>query len=79
MTKRLRVAVLAASLACSAAHAATYPAMYSFGDSLSDVGNAYIASGLIGTPVPISPPYAKGRFSNGPIWLDDLSAKLGPE
>jgi phospholipase/lecithinase/hemolysin len=77
MTKRLGVAVLAASLACSAAHAATYPAMYSFGDSLSDVGNAYIASGLIGTPVPISPPYAAGRFSNGPIWLDDLSAKLG--
>jgi outer membrane lipase/esterase len=77
MTKRLGVAVLAASLACSAAPASAYTALYSFGDSLSDVGNAYIASGLIGTPVPISPPYAAGRFSNGPIWLDDLSAKLG--
>ena len=55
---------------------ATYPAIFSFGDSLSDVGNAYIGSGLIGTPVPISPPYYAGRFSNGPNWLDDLSAKL---
>ena len=40
MGKRLGFAVLAASLACGGAHAATYPAIYSFGDSLSDVGNS---------------------------------------
>jgi phospholipase/lecithinase/hemolysin len=77
MRRRLGLAVLTAALAGGAAPAFAYTAMYSFGDSLSDVGNAYIASGLIGAAVPISPPYYAGRFSNGPNWLDDLSAKLG--
>ena len=44
----------------------------SFGDSLSDVGNTYLAAGT-----PPSPPYYNGRYSNGPIWLDDLASKLG--
>ena len=51
--------------------ASPYGAIYSFGDSLSDVGNVYDAVGL-----PYAP-YSNGRFSNGPNWLDDLSAKLG--
>jgi phospholipase/lecithinase/hemolysin len=82
MRKRLSLAGLAASLACGGAHATTptYSAIYSFGDSLSDVGNIFAASG--GTiPAPLfpsgSPAYFDGRFSNGPNWLDDLSAKLG--
>ena len=37
----------------------------SFGDSLSDVGNTYLAAGM-----PPSPPYYKGHYSNGPIWLE---------
>jgi phospholipase/lecithinase/hemolysin len=68
-------AVFAGALALGPApgFAASFTAIYSFGDSLSDVGNVYAASlGL----VPI-PPYYDGRFSNGPNWLDDLSAKLG--
>ncbi|HEY3623040.1 MAG TPA: SGNH/GDSL hydrolase family protein [Roseiarcus sp.] len=77
MRKRLGLAVLAASLACGAAHAATYPAIYSFGDSLSDVGNALAASSPTGNPIPLPDFYFNGRFSNGPNWLDDLSAKLG--
>lgn len=44
----------------------------SFGDSLSDVGNTYAQYGY-----PASPPYAAGRYSNGPIWLDRLASKLG--
>ncbi len=44
----------------------------SFGDSLSDVGNTYAQYGY-----PASPPYAAGRYSNGPIWLDHLASKLG--
>ena len=44
----------------------------SFGDSLSDVGNTYSQYGY-----PASPPYAAGRYSNGPIWLDHLASKLG--
>jgi len=77
MRKRLGLAVLTASLACGAAHATTYPAMYSFGDSLSDVGNALIGSTLLGDPVPLPQFYFAGRFSNGPNWLDDLAFKLG--
>jgi phospholipase/lecithinase/hemolysin len=82
MRKRLGLAVLTASLACSAAPASAFTALYSFGDSLSDVGNVFAASG--GTvPAPLfpfppgGPAYFDGRFSNGPNWVDDLSAKLG--
>ena len=61
-------AVLAA---CSAAAAGQFTSMVDFGDSLSDVGNIYGATtGL----VPSSKTYYAGRFSNGPIWLDDLAA-----
>jgi phospholipase/lecithinase/hemolysin len=74
MRKRLGVAVLAGLAACGGAQAATYPAIYSFGDSLSDVGNVFTATA--GT-VPLPGFYFDGRFSNGPNWLDDLSAKLG--
>jgi outer membrane lipase/esterase len=72
MRKRLALAALAASLACSAAPASTYTALYSFGDSLSDVGNVHNLS--LGA-FPISD-YYMGRFSNGPNWLDDLAPKL---
>ena len=41
-----------------------YSTMYSFGDSLSDVGNDYALSLNL---APISPPYDGGRFSNGPL------------
>jgi phospholipase/lecithinase/hemolysin len=73
MRKRLGLAVVAALLAWSATPASAYTALYSFGDSLSDGGNVFAAS--LGT-IP-APPYFEGRFSNGPNWVDDLSAKLG--
>jgi len=53
--------------------ASAYSAMYVFGDSLSDTGNVYAYSG--GTQPP--PPYAPGRFSNGPVWVETLSFMLG--
>ena len=65
------LAVLAASLACGEARASDFTAIYSFGDSLSDVGNAFNITGIP------KPPYSNGRFSNGANWLDDLSATLG--
>jgi len=74
MGKRVGVAVLAGLVACGGARAATYPAIYSFGDSLSDVGN--LSAATAGT-IPLPGFYYNGRFSNGPNWLDDLSAKLG--
>jgi len=76
----LGVAALAVPLACGAAHATTYSAIYAFGDSLSDVGNVFAATGGA-VPAPLFPSgasaYFDGRFSNGPNWVDDLSARLG--
>ena len=46
--------------------------IYVFGDSYSDTGNAYNASGS-----PSDPPYSQGRFSNGPLWVEDLATQLG--
>jgi phospholipase/lecithinase/hemolysin len=55
------------------APAAGFSGIYAFGDSLSDVGNASIAT-LHAVP---AGPYSDGRFSNGDIWLQDLARNLG--
>jgi phospholipase/lecithinase/hemolysin len=47
----------------------------SFGDSLSDVGNDYLASG--GTQPAPAADYYNGRFTNGGNWLDYLAHDLG--
>jgi phospholipase/lecithinase/hemolysin len=47
----------------------------SFGDSLSDVGNDYLASG--GTQPSPAADYSNGRFTNGGNWLDYLAHDLG--
>ncbi|HET6182306.1 MAG TPA: SGNH/GDSL hydrolase family protein [Acetobacteraceae bacterium] len=68
--------VAAASLALAPVTARAYSAFYLFGDSLSDAGNLYLATGT-----PASPPYYFGEFSNGPIWAQYLSVLgfgLGP-
>jgi phospholipase/lecithinase/hemolysin len=54
-------------------HAQSYSSIYAFGDSLSDAGNIYTAT--LGT-IP-GAPYSNGRFTNGPVWVQDLSASLG--
>jgi phospholipase/lecithinase/hemolysin len=74
MPSRARIAA-ATVLAISSGHALAgpYSAIYSFGDSLSDVGNAFIAAG----GAQPAPPYFNGVFSNGPIWLQDLAPMLG--
>ena len=48
-------------------------AVYSFGDSLSDAGNIYA---LTNGTIP-SAPYSQGRFTNGNVWVQDLSVALG--
>jgi phospholipase/lecithinase/hemolysin len=45
-----------------------------FGDSLSDTGNAALATG---GALPNPALYYQGRFSNGPIWVDTLAKYLG--
>ncbi len=53
-----------------------YSQIVVFGDSLSDTGNSFAASGI----PPSGPggfPYFNGRFSNGPIWIDFIQEPLG--
>ncbi len=40
-----------------------------FGDSLSDTGNLYH---YLWEKLPLSPPYYQGRFSNGPLWIEQV-------
>lgn len=65
---------LAALLAPPRPAAAAQGAVVFFGDSLTDNGNLFALSGGL---VPISPPYAGGRFSNGPTWATGFAAGLG--
>lgn len=46
-----------------------------FGDSLSDNGNLYR---FLWKYLPASPPYYDGRFSNGPVWVEQLYAHYFP-
>ncbi len=66
-----------------AASATSYSQLFAFGDSLSDTGNASLASGGLFP----GPNYAPGRFTDGPnttpattgpfgLWVDQLAAKL---
>lgn len=59
--------------AAAPALAGKYSALYAFGDSLSDAGNIWAASGHV-TP---AAPYNQGRYSNGNVWVQDLSVSLG--
>ena len=75
MSRYLRGAALAAlTLAASCALATTasaqsYGRLVVIGDSLTDNGNLYLASGRT---QPVSPPYFQGRFSNGPVFTELL-------
>jgi phospholipase/lecithinase/hemolysin len=61
------------------ASAQLFRALFVFGDSLSDTGNVFRATTVLADPIPVSPPYFMGRFSNGPIWVETLAAGLGLE
>lgn len=47
-----------------------------FGDSLSDDGNLYR---YLWHKLPASPPYYAGRFSNGPIWAEQMYQAYFPQ
>ncbi|HEV2452952.1 MAG TPA: SGNH/GDSL hydrolase family protein [Verrucomicrobiae bacterium] len=51
-----------------AGRASTFSAYYAFGDSLSDTGR---------NPATPAGSYYNGRYSNGPLWVEYLSAELG--
>jgi len=70
---RFCLSMFALGAAASSAHASSLSAIYAFGDSLSDAGNAYIAT----SGAEPAAPYKNGEFSNGPVWVQDLAASLG--
>jgi thermolabile hemolysin len=49
------------------------PEMYVFGDSLSDTGTVFKATGGMYPP---NPPYFQGRYSNGRVWVEYLADSL---
>ena len=53
----------------------TDSSLYVFGDSLSDIGNANIASGGL---LP-DKNYYQGRFSNGPLYVEKLAVSLNTQ
>lgn len=53
---------------------APYGTIYAFGDSLTDAGNVFR---LTQGQVPAGPPYSDGRFTNGPVWVQDLAQGMG--
>lgn len=73
MRKHLAGAIVVlALLAPSAVRAASFSDLISIGDSLSDGGNVYQATGNLFPPLP----YAQ-RFSNGPVAVEYLAQLLG--
>ena len=77
-TKRILIGTALLALSAAPASAAPFSAIYAFGDSLSDAGNAFIATD---GKTPPAPPYALvngfGEFGNGPVWVQNLAAELG--
>lgn len=76
----LRSIVLAGGIAAFGALGAiaspltdTYTSFWVFGDSLSDDGNLFAASG---NTTPTSPPYFNGRFSNGQVWNERIQKEF---
>lgn len=60
------VLFLISLLCCSSIFAGSLKEIVFIGDSLSDNGNLYASLKII----PKSPPYFKGRFTNGPTWAE---------
>lgn len=57
----------------SAQHPQTLTKLYVFGDSLSDTGSVFRATGGLYPP---NPPYYQGRYSNGRVWVEYLADRL---
>lgn len=72
----IAVAALATIVALPSTATAQFSGLYFFGDSFTDVGNAAALAAANALPNPTPPPYAPGRFSNGPIWSELFAAKL---
>ncbi|KAJ3104496.1 hypothetical protein HDU97_009109 [Phlyctochytrium planicorne] len=67
------IAVSAAMAASFVSAQQTFKEVVVFGDSYSDSGNTFKQSN---GKFPPSPPYAAGRFSNGPVWVENVASKF---
>lgn len=68
------------SMLPASAASLSFPAIYSFGDSLTDTGNsfAFTKPPFFPQDVGFPPePYFEGRFSNGKVWVEYLAEDLG--
>jgi thermolabile hemolysin len=61
------------SLLLSATASTQAARLFAFGDSLTDTGNVYAATGGANPAAP----YWQGRYSNGPVWAERLASGLG--
>jgi phospholipase/lecithinase/hemolysin len=61
------ISMVSLAFCLTAVRSYSFTALYAFGDSLTDTGR---------DPAPAGSYYA-GRFSNGPLWVEYLSAQLG--
>jgi thermolabile hemolysin len=68
MTLKKILLMLLLAICLSAVSGYSYTALYVFGDSLSDTGR---------NPAPAGTNYYNGRYGNGPLWVEYLSADLG--
>ncbi len=75
---RLSLALAVASLVLGCSESTSYykySQMVVIGASLSDTGNVFAATG--GSKPGPSPYYYEGRWSNGPLWIDNVAYELG--
>ena len=82
--KKIILSIIASlTLGSSSVFAGSYDGIVAFGDSLSDPGNVFVATGLQSVRpfnednIPDAP-YARGghHFSNGSTWIEQLSSDL---
>jgi phospholipase/lecithinase/hemolysin len=69
--KHFLIVLLAILCLTTTVHATPYSSVVVYGDSLSDNGNLFLATGVPGVP------YYDGRRSNGPVAVEYLAASLG--
>jgi phospholipase/lecithinase/hemolysin len=73
----LTLAAVALPASIAAAQGPAYTDLVVFGDSLSDVGNTANSFFISLVAPQARPPYFDGRFSNGPVWAEQLGDTLG--
>jgi hypothetical protein len=68
-----RLIAVALATGAEIVFAGPYSALLVFGDSYSDTGNLYELNEQTQPP---SPPYFEGRWSNGPLWVEQMASLL---